>query len=312
MSKILPSPVFTLKSNNYTPNCLKFHLDDQILYVGTQSGEILVWNLESNRLRNEIKAGTVCIMALELLIKQNQLVSQNKMGEIKFWRINGFELMLYYTLSTKTIGFCKCVLYKTNMLLCKGEKSAMNCYSTETFDKITVFNPHDNLGDLMAVKCVKDYVFCGYEDNTIVVWKEDNIISQYSFPEVECLMALDVDRCMSKGVCAGSSDMISVFHISEGTLSLYKSVKITNPGVNVLQLRPDDKIVAAACWDHTVRLFSWKSMKLLAILDSHSTGVLSIVYSELSVTFWKATYMLAVANKDNKITLWDVYNKKET
>lgn len=46
MLKTLPSPVFTLKSNNYTPNCLKFHLDHQILYVGTQSGEILVWNLE--------------------------------------------------------------------------------------------------------------------------------------------------------------------------------------------------------------------------------------------------------------------------
>lgn len=46
MSKSLPSPIYTFKCENYIPNCLKFHFSDQTLYVGTQSGEILVWNLE--------------------------------------------------------------------------------------------------------------------------------------------------------------------------------------------------------------------------------------------------------------------------
>lgn len=313
MSKKLPSPIFTLKCEKYTPYCLKFRLDGEILYVGTLSGEILVFNMESNRLKNEIKAGTACIMTLELLTKQNQLVSQNKVGEIKCWLIDGIELKLHHTLSTQIIGFCKLALYKTNMLLCKGEKSTMSCYSIDTYEKITVFNPHqdDSLGDLMVAKSIDDYVFCGYEANIVVVWREDRIINQCIFLELECLMALDVDHNMTKGICAGSSNVISTFYITKGNLSLDRNIKITNPGVNVLQLRPDDKIVAAACWDLTVRLFSWKTMKLLAVLDSHSTGVLNIAYSELSVTFWKARYMLAVANKDNKITLWDVYNKKD-
>lgn len=47
MSKnLLPSPIFTLKCESYMPNCMKFNLDGQILYAGTQSGEILIWNLE--------------------------------------------------------------------------------------------------------------------------------------------------------------------------------------------------------------------------------------------------------------------------
>lgn len=46
MSKKLPSPIFTLKCEKYTPYCMKFHLDGEILYVGTLSGEILVWNME--------------------------------------------------------------------------------------------------------------------------------------------------------------------------------------------------------------------------------------------------------------------------
>jgi hypothetical protein len=45
-NNVLPSPIFTLKCENYVPNCMKFNLDDHILYAGTQSGEILIWNLE--------------------------------------------------------------------------------------------------------------------------------------------------------------------------------------------------------------------------------------------------------------------------
>lgn len=52
MTKSLPSPIFTLKSENYIPSCMKFHLDGQKFYVGTQSGEILTWNLEVNYCRN--------------------------------------------------------------------------------------------------------------------------------------------------------------------------------------------------------------------------------------------------------------------
>lgn len=241
-------------------------------------------------------------------------MSHNKTGEIKCWRINGFELELQQTLSTHIIGFCKFTLYKSNMFLCKGEKSIMYSYSIANFDKMSVFNPQhtDSLGDLMVIKSIGDYVFCGYEANTVVMWKENYIISQYNFPELECLMALDVDHNITKGICGGSSNIIHTFCITDDTISLNKSIQITNAGINVLQLRPDDKIVAAASWDFTVRLFAWKSMKLLAVLDSHSTGVLNIEYSVFSVTFWNsAKYMLAVANKDNKITLWDVFNEKD-
>lgn len=294
------------------PKCIHWNLF-QVHIVIMFSMIILFFCFQSNRLKNEIKASSLCIMTLELLAKQNQLVSQNKMGEIKFWLMDGIELKLHHTLSTQIIGFCKLALYKTNMLLCKGENSTMCCYSTDTYDKITVFNPHQDgsLGDLMVVKSIGDYVFCGYEANIVVVWREDYIVNQCSFPKLECLMALDVDHNVTKGICAGSSNVINTFCITDGNLSLDRDIKITNPGVNVLQLRPDNKIVAAACWDLTVRLFSWKTMKLLAVLDSHSTGVMNIVYSELSVAFWKAKYMLAVANKDNKITLWSVYNGKD-
>lgn len=268
---------------------------------------------QSNRLKNEIKASKKCIMTLKLLSNKNQLVSQDKVGKIQCWKIDGIELKLHHTLSTQMIGFCRMALYKTDMLLCKGEKSAMCSYSTDTFDKISSFNTNqdDSLGELMVIKYIGDYVFCGYEDNTIIVWQDNCIVNQCNFPELDCLMALDVDRNVTKGICAGSSNVINTFCFTDGKLSLNKNVKIKNPGVNVLQLRPDDKIVAAACWDLTVKLFSWKTMKLLAVLDSHSTGVLNIEYSELSVTFWKTKYMLAVSNKDNKITLWDIYNKKD-
>lgn len=273
---------------------------------------VLPFAFQSNRLKNEVKASAQCIITLELLIEQNKLVSQDKFGEIKCWQIDSFKLALNHTISTKVISFCKAALHKDNVLLCKGENSSINYYSVVTLDKIKIVDPLiDKLGNLMAIKSVGDYVFCGYEANMIIVWYADRIIDQYSCPELECLMTLDVDRNITKGVCAGSSDIINIFSITNNKMIFKQNVKITNPGINVLQLRPDDKIVAAACWDLTVRLFSWKTMKLLVILETYSTGVVNIMFSELSVKFWKTKYMLAVANKDNKITLWDVYNKKD-
>lgn len=49
---------------------------------------------------------------------------------------------------------------------------------------ITVFNPQNNnsLGDLMVIKSIDDYMFCGYEANKTVVWKKDhNIVSPELF-----------------------------------------------------------------------------------------------------------------------------------
>lgn len=249
-------------------------------------------------------------MSLELLKDPNRLVSQNKGGDIQFWRIDGFEIVFQHTLSTNIIGFCKLSLHKSNMVLSKGGNSVVNSYSTITYDQTNTFDAHqpETLGDIMVVKSIENFVFCGYESNTIIAWKDDRIISHYNFPEVECLMTFDVDFNVARGVCAGSSNKINTFYIETDQLFFNKSVEITNPGVNALRVRPDNKIVAVACWDRTVRLFSWKSMKLLVVLDSHSSGVTDIAYSESCGTFWKANYLLAVANKDFQIALWDVYS----
>ncbi|XP_050440180.1 guanine nucleotide-binding protein subunit beta-like protein 1 [Adelges cooleyi] len=310
-----PTPVYTFKCDKYVPNCVVFHTAKQLLYVGTQTGEIHSWNLETNRQEIKTNAGNQSIMNLEILIKKNQLVSQNKFGEIRFWTMDQFKLSIHHILHTQVLGFCKFSLYKTELILCKSlkEKSILNCYSTESYEIMKTYNPDDkNLGDLMTIKTIKDYIFCAYESCKVIIWCENSIVETSDFPDTECLMALDVDSSLAKGVCAGSSDTINTFHIADSKISCKKSVQITNPGVSVLRLRPDDKIVAAACWDSTVKLFSWKSMKLLAILDSHSSGVLDITYSKSLVTFWKTKYMLAVACKDNKITLWDIYNGQST
>lgn len=46
MTKPVPLPIFTFNLEKYTAQCLKFNLDYQILYAGTQSGEILICDLE--------------------------------------------------------------------------------------------------------------------------------------------------------------------------------------------------------------------------------------------------------------------------
>ncbi|XP_050521473.1 guanine nucleotide-binding protein subunit beta-like protein 1 [Daktulosphaira vitifoliae] len=313
MFKTIPAPVYTYKCDEYIPNCLLFDSINQLLYTGTQTGEILTWNLETNRQKSKTKAGKQCILKLELLTTKNLLISQNKLGEIQFWLINKYNLSNIHTITTQVIGFCKFVLYDNDLILCKSdkEKYVMNFFSIHNYEKVKTFNPNDStLGDLMVIKCVKNYIFCAYESCKIIIWLEDKIDETAEFPDVECLMALDIDSNITKGVCAGSSDTIYSFQVINNKICLKKSIKITNPGISELCLRSDNKLIAAVCWDFNVRIFSWKTMKLLALLDSHSNGVLDVTFSKSLITFWKTEYLLAIACKDCKITLWNIYNDK--
>lgn len=85
-------------------------------------------------------------------------------------------------------------------------------------------------------------------------------------------------------------------------------IAIKNAGINCIRIRKDQKVFASGGWDGRVRIFSWKSLRPLAVLTEHSSGgIMDIVYSEAKITMWKAPIM-AAAGMDGQITLWDLYN----
>lgn len=83
---------------------------------------------------------------------------------------------------------------------------------------------------------------------------------------------------------------------------------IKNPGINCIRIRSDQKVFATGGWDGRIRIFSWKSLRPLAVLTEHKTGgIMDIAYSNSKISMWNAPIM-AAAGMDGQISLWDLYN----
>lgn len=81
---------------------------------------------------------------------------------------------------------------------------------------------------------------------------------------------------------------------------------LTNPGVSQLCISGDGKLLASAGWDHRVRVFGWKKLRPLAVLQYHSDMVQSVAFSDHQDPQQR---LLAAGSKDQRISLWSIYNE---
>lgn len=66
--------------------------------------------------------------------------------------------------------------------------------------------------------------------------------------------------------------------------------------------------MAVGGWDSRVRIFSWKNLKPLAVLNQHKDTVQDINYSIQGIKGYDNKCIMATAAKDGYIALWDIYN----
>lgn len=82
-----------------------------------------------------------------------------------------------------------------------------------------------------------------------------------------------------------------------------------NSGTSVLATRVDSKVFAAGCWDGRIRVYSWKSLRPLVVLDQHRSTIFDITYSADKIQAYNNKNLMAATGKDGTISLWDIYNQ---
>ncbi|XP_069727202.1 guanine nucleotide-binding protein subunit beta-like protein 1 isoform X5 [Phaenicophaeus curvirostris] len=82
--------------------------------------------------------------------------------------------------------------------------------------------------------------------------------------------------------------------------------ELVNPGISDITIRPDKKILATAGWDHRIRIFGWKKMKPLAVLDFHTATVHCVSFSDHKNPKER---LLAAGSKDHRISVWSIYTQ---
>ena len=200
-----------------------------------------------------------------------------------------------------------------NMLAVPGQSSSSICiHDTNNMSQINSLIPSGpdidsvkRFGMCMTIRSGGNdsELLAGYEDGTIALWdlRTCKIINRQCVHK-ESVMCMDYDSASSKGLSGSVDDTLVCWTVTTNkTIEIKSKIQTTNSGFSKIQIRGDKRIVCSAGWDRCVRIFSWKTLKPLAVLDYHKDNVQSLAFS--------CDHVLACGSQDTHISLWDLYRK---
>lgn len=154
----------------------------------------------------------------------------------------------------------------------------------------------------------KPYVLAGYESGKIVLYdyKSGKVCAESKLREY--ITSLTFDAFTKRALCGNTSNQLQLFTINNlFEISLKCEISIVNEGCNVVKLRPDRKIFITGGWDNRIRVNSWKTLRILAVLSPHRKPITDIQFSPREVQQHDAKIM-ACSSADGGVSLWNIYN----
>ncbi|XP_066584700.1 guanine nucleotide-binding protein subunit beta-like protein 1 [Prorops nasuta] len=317
MAVLPPDPVYLMRGSMGPVHSLLFRINPYVehIYAGTEKGKIYIWDLRKKRELLCLEPGDDPVLAMHIFDNEN-LITQQKCGIINLWKGNGSQWILDQKLVTDVLSFCRCQPYSEEMMLIPYKNSSIGLLSLKSFDVESTLNSvdffsSDKLGSIMAMKAVPslNQLLVAYESGLIALWDINNKKILNHMQMESCPMAIEYETSYMRGIVGDASEQLQIFNISKDhVLSSKCNLTLKNPGTAALAIRPNAKVFTAAGWDGRLRIFSWKSLRQLAVLDQHKESLHCVVYSSEEVSTYNNKYLMAAAGKDGYISLWDIYN----
>ncbi|XP_043571331.1 guanine nucleotide-binding protein subunit beta-like protein 1 isoform X3 [Chiloscyllium plagiosum] len=289
-----PDPKFVLRGTGASINTLHFCCSDQedwnpILFSGSANGQIHIWNLKTHRADKVLEShNKQSVLWIHTLQGRNGLISQGRDAAVSTWDLSEGRTAVIDSIPLDSYGFCQCSLMQEGV----GHYLLASPGSTSS-------EPPSGSRPLLLV---------GYENGSLTLWdlSEKKMLSHLACHN-EPIMCLDFDPERAKGISGSSEKLLSSWGLdNQQNLKLQNAVTLVNAGIADTCIRQDKKILATAGWDHRIRIFGWKKLKPLAVLQYHIASVHCVTFSDHVVPCER---LMAAGSKDQRISLWSVYNK---
>eukprot|EP00058_Branchiostoma_floridae_P025064 XP_002610554.1 hypothetical protein BRAFLDRAFT_275805 [Branchiostoma floridae] len=323
MTRPPPDPVFVLRGSDGAVNCLKFHCHEadslRLLFSGTASGKIHPWNLQAKRsmvvLDGHEGQGILSLGFCDSTV----LYSQGRDGTVALWDLKEGRKDISDRIPVSPVGFCQVELFNqgSSRLLAAAGVGPAEIIVTDLQSKKPAFSLQPTEGSppqgmVMALEagCVSDreglHLWAAYEDGSVAMWdvKQRRLVSHLKV-HAEPILCMDYDQEHGKGVTGSADNKLAVWNGKDGQLVAKQTVELSNPGLSCVKIRDDHKIVVTGGWDHMIRLYGWKKLKPLAVLDYHTDSVQCVDFSDHENSEER---LLAAGSKDQRISLWSIYN----
>lgn len=323
MSRPAPTPVYTLRGAGGPLNTLHFSClggDTPLLYSGSGKGSIHIWNLNTRRAERIVEGHSGnSIIWVSMLQTTDALISQGRDMQVCLWDLSEGRSEVVDSVWTGSVGFCQCSVLETSpgnhLLAFPGQQTEeIKIIELQRKTPVCTLTPDAKVGMVMCIKLwqpdsgLGPLLVAGYEDGSLLLWDvtQRSILSQTkAHPEPVMCLTFDPERL--RGVSGSSEKNLTPWMLDrQNNLQLQDNVTLVNPGVSQLCIRGDGKLLASAGWDHRVRVFGWKRLKPLAVLQYHTDMVQSVAFSDHQDPRQR---LLAAGSKDQRISMWSIYNE---
>jgi len=324
------SPIFVLKRRGKPVVDLEFwncDYDSMLISAYGAKGGIDIWSLKTRRPTLSISSDAAMLSTHGLSF--GELLTLDKDGDLKLIDINNGSPRNKLRLTVPNVAFCKAAVWSAvsskpkQLVAIPGEdKSSINVWNLYEKTIISQLIPalHFKLGMPWCIKLLgqnRPLALIGYEDGSIICWDvfERKIlvkgIGLFTDP-VMCFDAHENNDNSITGAAGSATDCIVKWNFNSHELikdvsksaairdfSIIRKHKLINEGLSSMKIRQDNKILATGGWDNKTRLFAWKNLRPLAVLDYHTGSIQSLAFSD--------DKLLACGSTDHKISVWKIF-----
>ncbi|CDH58100.1 guanine nucleotide-binding protein subunit beta-like protein 1 [Lichtheimia corymbifera JMRC:FSU:9682] len=323
-SAAVQAPAYVFRKHTAPVNAATLFANDQYLASSDASGMVLIWKMRSRRVMLEWQAHEKDCTHIVVYDNGSRLISQGRDNMIHVWGLlldvdGSSSKELLQSIPYVSLNFCRLSLCKHQgdtlvALPFRGDTTSIDVYCLEKDRWI-----YHGVGEeekeqrrlCMAVQLFSRgsnvYCLAGYEDGSVCLWQMDQKrllwdVKEHSEPILD--LAVDMDHQHGISTSAGR-ELVKYALFGDPEAPVVNKTLAKKSGLNTVAIRHDNKIVATGGLDGRIRVFSFKSLKPLAVLSYHRESIYSIGFAEKvddSVDHW-----LIGASKDTRISMWSLY-----
>jgi len=331
-----PPPLFSLRGHDGAVNSLCY-IGSENLVSGDVLGKVNIWNLEGRMVIAALdEAHEHSVLSVNRLPGGESFATCSRDGTVKIWDLetcHSGSKVPKLTLQTQARCFCNASTdFDTsssgdkNLVLTAGsEESSVLLWDTRTSQVACHMNVSQEQGMVSSLLLVNttsggaSIALVGCDDGSLTcvdlrlgqtVSRVQQLHHGESGPQpLLAIAAYAQAGTASLNVLTGGGDChLQRCQLEKSELRIANcTVTLPVVGTSSIACRCDGRLIAAAHWDKTVRLYDSKRLKPLAVLRHHQDSAFGVAFG---IQGTPGQALLASSGKDGLIAIWDIYSDK--